>query len=136
VRRIEKLCRNLTDQLLKDVSNSVAFSLQLDESTDIRKRAQLLVFIREVFEDFIVKKELVGMISLKGSTTGQKILNFFYSSVTKSNVPLHKLVSITTDRAKSVRGQFNCFIAICRQQTASFTSKFLQAKYPFKRLLR
>jgi hypothetical protein len=36
VRQIEKMCGNITEQLLKDISNCVAFSLQLDESTDIR----------------------------------------------------------------------------------------------------
>jgi hypothetical protein len=53
------------------------------------------------------------MISLKGRSTGQKIFNFFYSSVTKSNVPLHELVSITTDWAKSMRDQDEGFIAFC-----------------------
>ncbi|PNF34982.1 hypothetical protein B7P43_G15623 [Cryptotermes secundus] len=37
------MCGNITEQLLKDVSNCVAFSLQLDESTNIRDTAQLLV---------------------------------------------------------------------------------------------
>jgi hypothetical protein len=50
---------------LKDVSNFVAFSFQLDESTDIRGTPQLLASIPMVFEDFSVKKELLGMISLK-----------------------------------------------------------------------
>lgn len=53
------MCGDATEQLLEDVSNCVAFSLQLDESTDIRDIAQLLVFIRMVFEDFSVKEELL-----------------------------------------------------------------------------
>lgn len=55
------------------------------------------------------------MISLKGRTTGQEIFNSFYSFVTTSNVPLHKLVSITTDGAKSMTGQVNGFTALSRQ---------------------
>jgi hypothetical protein len=35
--------------------------------------------------------------------------------VTKSSVPLHELVSIITDWAKSMTGQVNGFIALCRQ---------------------
>jgi hypothetical protein len=58
-RRREKMCGNITKKLLKDFSNCVAFSFQLDESTDIRDTAQLLVFIRMVFEDFRVKEELL-----------------------------------------------------------------------------
>jgi hypothetical protein len=36
LRQIEKICGNITEQLLKDVSSCVAFPLQLDESTEIR----------------------------------------------------------------------------------------------------
>jgi hypothetical protein len=50
-----------------------------------------------VFENFSIKQELLGMIDLKGRTTGQEIYNSFYSFITKFDVPLHKLVSITTD---------------------------------------
>jgi hypothetical protein len=101
VGRIEKMCRSITEQLLKDVSNCVAFSLRLDESSDIRETAQLLVFIQMVFEDYSVKEVLLGMIYL---TTGREIFNSLYSFVTKSDVPLHKLVSINTDGAKSMIG--------------------------------
>jgi hypothetical protein len=62
---------------LKDVSSCVAFSLQLDESTEIRGTAQLLVFIRMVSEDLSVKEELLGVSSLKGRATGQEIFNSF-----------------------------------------------------------
>jgi hypothetical protein len=43
----------------------------MDESTDIRDTAQLLAFIRMVFEDFRIKEELIGMISLKGRAKGK-----------------------------------------------------------------
>jgi hypothetical protein len=79
------MCGSITEQLLKDVSNCVTFSLQLDKSTDIWDTAQLLYFIRMIFEDFIVK--VLGIISLKGRTTGQEIFNSFYSFVTYLNVP-------------------------------------------------
>jgi hypothetical protein len=50
---------NITEQLLKDISSCVAFSLQLDESTDIRDTVQLLVFIRMVFEFFLGSRDLI-----------------------------------------------------------------------------
>jgi hypothetical protein len=43
-------------QLLKDVSNCIAFSLQFDESTDTRDTVQLLVFIQMVFKISASKK--------------------------------------------------------------------------------
>ncbi|KAJ7331909.1 hypothetical protein JRQ81_014089, partial [Phrynocephalus forsythii] len=60
---------DITEQLLEDVSNCVAFSLQMDESTDRRDIVQLVVFTRMVFEVFSIKEKLLGMISLKGKTT-------------------------------------------------------------------
>jgi hypothetical protein len=45
----------------------------------------------------------------------QEIFHSFYSFVTESDVPLHKLVSITNVGAKSMTGHVNGFIALCRQ---------------------
>jgi hypothetical protein len=73
------MCGNVTEQLLKGVFNCVAFSLQLDESTDIRDKAKLLVFIWMVFEEFSVKEELLGIISLRGRAMDQEVFNSFYS---------------------------------------------------------
>jgi hypothetical protein len=42
---------------------------------------------------------------------GQKMFNSFYSFVTKSNVPLHKLVSINTAGQRSF--QANAIIVLC-----------------------
>jgi hypothetical protein len=67
VRQIKK-CENITEQLLKDVSNCVAFLLQQDESTDIR-HSPVTVFIVMDFEDFSIKEKILGMISLKGRST-------------------------------------------------------------------
>jgi hypothetical protein len=64
------------------------------------------------FEDFSFNEELLGMICLKGRITGQEIFNFFYYFVTKSNVPLHKFVSIITEAEKSMKGHVNGFIAL------------------------
>lgn len=68
MRRIEMISKDINEQLHKDIVRCVAFSLQLDESTDITDTAQLLIFIRMVFEDFSTKEELLSMISLKGKT--------------------------------------------------------------------
>lgn len=55
------------------------------------------------------------MISLKGRTTFQEIFSSFHSIVTKCNLPLHRLVSITTVGARAMTGELNSFIALCRQ---------------------
>ncbi|KAJ4447536.1 hypothetical protein ANN_09543, partial [Periplaneta americana] len=66
-------------QLQKAVVDFEAFSLQLDESVDVSDTAQMImIFIRMVFQDFTIKKEFLGMVSLKSSGTGLNIGIYCY----------------------------------------------------------
>ncbi|CAK6976404.1 general transcription factor II-I repeat domain-containing 2A-like protein, partial [Scomber scombrus] len=87
----------------------------LDESTDVVDVAQLCVFIRMIFEDMRAKEELLTIMPLKGHTRGEDIFNSFMDFVKKNNLPLFKLISITTDGAPAMVGHTNGFIALCKQ---------------------
>lgn len=68
-RRIEELSSDIRHQTGEKVRNSPMFALQLDESTDVSKSAQLLGFVRfvdsgNILEDFLFCEEL------KERTTG------------------------------------------------------------------
>ncbi|RVE42541.1 hypothetical protein evm_012821 [Chilo suppressalis] len=115
MRRIEIISKNLNEQLQKDITRCVAFSLQFDESTDVTDTAQLLVFIRMVFKDFSTKEELLGMISLKGKTRGLDIFTEFKAYICQIELCMYKLVSMTTDGAPAMTGIHNGFIALCRK---------------------
>ena len=115
MRRIEKMSENVTPQLHRDFNYCSCFSLQLDESTDIKDAAELIVFIRMVFEDWTIKDEVLGMITLKGRTRGIDMYNAFKSFCFETKLPLWKLVSITTDGAKSMVSNQNCLVALCRK---------------------
>ncbi len=56
--RIEDLARDLNHQLKDKVKTFVAFSIALDESTDINNVAQLGIFIRGVDESLKITEEL------------------------------------------------------------------------------
>lgn len=116
MRRIEMMSGNVKEQLCNDIDRCSCFSLQLDESTDISDTAQLLVFIRMVFEDFTSKEELLGMVSLKERTRGVDIFEAFKKLLDDKKVPLFKLVAITTDGAAAMIGNVNGFIALCRNE--------------------
>ena len=115
MRRIEKIGGNIREQLFNDINTCTCFSLQCDESTDVIDTAQLLVFIRMVFEDLTTKEELLGMLSLKERTRGVDIFNWFKNLLNDLKVPLCKLVSITTDGAAAMIGRINGFIALCQK---------------------
>jgi hypothetical protein len=112
-RRVEQISNNLQSQLHRDFQSCEYFSLQLDESTDILDTAQLCVFIRMAFSDFTVKEEFVKLLPLSDRTRGQDIFNVFLKFVKESNLPLSKLVAITTDGAPSMTGKHNGFLALC-----------------------
>ena len=67
-RRISRISANVKDKLRRDLENATAFSLALDESTDVTNNPQLAVFVRYVFSD-VVLKELLDL-TLFSSTAG------------------------------------------------------------------
>lgn len=72
VRRIEKLGEDLERQLMLKAKNFIAFSLALDESTDIIDTAQLAIFIRSVDSNLSVTKELLNIMPLKDTFIQQE----------------------------------------------------------------
>lgn len=50
-RRVSAMSGNLTEQLDRDLARCSWFSIQCDESVDNSSTAQLMIFIRMVFDD-------------------------------------------------------------------------------------
>lgn len=78
-----------------DINTCFCFSLQCDESRDIREIVQLLLFIRTVFKDYTSKEE---------RTRGAGKLKAFNLRVTFS------ISSIITDGVRAKMGHTNGFI--------------------------
>ena len=72
-RRISQISANVKDKLQRDLANATAFSLVLDESTDVTDNPQLAVFVRYVSSDVVVKEKLLDLIALKETTHGVDI---------------------------------------------------------------
>ena len=82
MRRIDSISDELTEQLNTASKDFVWFSLALDESTDNEDTAQLLIFIRGINENFVITEELLGLESMKSTTTGQDLFECVqYSTV-------------------------------------------------------
>lgn len=101
-RRITAINTSLENNLKNDLKNCIAFSLALDESTDIIDIPQLAVFIRFVSPYFVVEEELLDLVALQESTPGVDIKNALDSMMKTFDVPLNKLVSIATDGAPAM----------------------------------
>ncbi|KAK3508687.1 hypothetical protein QTP70_004201 [Hemibagrus guttatus] len=113
-RRVSAMSGNLADQLDRDLAKCRWFSIQCDESVDSSSTAQLLVFIRMVFEDFSTREELLTLLPLKTTTRGVDIYNTVKEFFVQKKVPLEKLVAVTTDGDPAMIGRQTGFIAHCK----------------------
>lgn len=104
-RRISDINADIEGKMTNDLKNCVAFSLALDESTDIQDTPQLAVFVRYVSLDVAVKEELLNLVALKDTTRGIDVKNALDKTLMDAGVPLNKLVSVATDGAPSMLGK-------------------------------
>lgn len=77
--------------------------------------AQMRVFIRMAFSDMTAKDELLTVLPMKEKMQGEDICQSFKNFIEKTQLPVYKLVSITTDGTPGLIGHVNRFIANCRQ---------------------
>ncbi|KAG0708050.1 General transcription factor II-I repeat domain-containing protein 2 [Chionoecetes opilio] len=103
-RRIE-MSDSVNDSLKTCCSNFDAFSLALDESTDMKDTAQLAIFIRGVTAALQVYEEFLQLVPLHGTTTGQDIFDAVLQCVKQHSLNLSHLVCVTTDGAPAMTGK-------------------------------
>lgn len=101
-RRISDMANNIEDTLMVRLSKSDMFAIQLDESTDISKKAIMLVFVRylledQIFEDFLFSCELL-------QTRAEDIFTALNDFFNKHDITWTKCVGLSTDGAKSMAG--------------------------------
>ena len=114
--RIEEASIDIERQIKFDVDACKYFSLALDESTDVSDFSQLAVFIRFIMPDFKINEELLGLVSLKDTTTGKDIKSAVVKLLDTCNICPAKLSAITTDGAPAMCGRNNGAIALLRSE--------------------
>lgn len=109
-RRVVNISNDIQKQLEVKVGQFMAYSIAIDESTDITDTAQLVLFIRGVDEKLVINEYLLDLIPLMDTTTGDDIFKAFCSSVEKRNLDWSKLISVTTDGAPCMAGEKKGFV--------------------------
>jgi hypothetical protein len=114
-RRNSEMSSTIVSSLQSDLKSCVAFSLPLDEHTDIQDIPQIAIFVRYVTNDGNVKEEFLDLISLKETTKGIDIKIALNKALLNAQLPLHKLVSIATDGAPPMVGKNTGLVGQLRQ---------------------
>ncbi|XP_065658975.1 general transcription factor II-I repeat domain-containing protein 2-like [Hydra vulgaris] len=102
--RVNDIATDLRSQLTKICKDIEAFSIAVDESTDVKDVAQLSVFIRGCNFKYEITEELLELIPMHGTTTGADIFLEIEKTLDKYELPITKLVSIVTDGAPAMIG--------------------------------
>ncbi|XP_067249349.1 zinc finger BED domain-containing protein 5-like [Chanodichthys erythropterus] len=103
-RRITEMAQDIKCQLIDRVKKSGRYALQLDESTDVSSTAQLLVFVRYIFEGKL-NEEMLFCTQLEGSCTGEDIFNKLDSKLKDEGLSWGECISVCTDGAGAMLGK-------------------------------
>lgn len=120
--RISELSEDILQQTVTAVKNSQAYSLQLDESTDVSSCSQLMVFAR-YFEGEVMKEEYLFSEPLTTTARGEDVFKLLEAFVMKHEISWGRLAGLCTDGAPAMIGRKSGFKAFVKEVApqASFT---------------
>ncbi|XP_039111147.1 general transcription factor II-I repeat domain-containing protein 2B isoform X1 [Hyaena hyaena] len=96
VQPVEDVAGKLWEKLREKIKSFVAYSLAIDEITDINNTTQLAIFIRGVDENFDVSEELLDTVPMTGTKSGNEIFLRVEKSLKKFHIDWSKLVSVAS----------------------------------------
>ena len=113
-RRVSDLGKHVSSKQKSIVENCSYFSSALDESTDISDTSELLIFIRNIDENFTEQEELVKVCSLNEDTTGSNIYAAL-ESVFDDHRGYEKCSCIVADGAKAMIGNKTGLVGLLKK---------------------
>ena len=107
-RRGFHMVEDLLEQLLCKIGKVPRHGLQLDKSTDIGRRAQLLVFIRIPDTDlYNIVDEYLCCLDLEVNTSAEQVFSKHNEFMTEKQTPWEKCCSLTIDGTAVMTGRFS-----------------------------
>ena len=108
-RRIAEISDGQLQQLIICLKKSQKFAIQLDETTDVSKNVQLLLYLRYVHEENV--EELLFSRSSKSHTKGEDIFFKVNKFFTTAGLQWENCIGVCTDGAEAMMGKRAGFIA-------------------------
>ncbi|XP_054549573.1 general transcription factor II-I repeat domain-containing protein 2B isoform X2 [Talpa occidentalis] len=96
VQPVEDVAGHLWEKLREKIKSFMAYSIAIDEITDINNTTQLAIFIRGVDENFDASEELLDTVPMTGTKSGNEIFLRVEKSLKKFNIDWSKLVSVAS----------------------------------------
>ena len=125
-RRIHDMSENIECNIKSTILKHKLFALQVDESTDIIGKVQLLVFFRFIDDESIVKDFLCCQ-ELPETTKGQDIFDVINSYLEHFELKWKNCVGICSDGAASMTECLKGFVFIAQKQNSNIihTHRFI-----------
>jgi len=114
-KRISDLSSDIYDQLCEKAKCFSAYSVALDETTDITDTAQLAIYVRGVDNNFELMEGLLTVIPLHGQTTAKEIFHQLCDAIRIAGLQWKSFAGITTDGAPSMTGRKNGLVALVQK---------------------
>ena len=105
VRRLETMSEEVRKKIKYDLKKCLAFSICLDESTDVIDNSQLVVWVRYIDANLTAHEELLGLEVLLNTTKAVDIVAKLNECFEKLNIKFEDLVAVTTDGAAAMVGR-------------------------------
>ncbi|XP_060845847.1 SCAN domain-containing protein 3-like [Rhopalosiphum padi] len=117
-RRIDELALDIQNQLIHKLKNSVFFTIQCDESTDVANCCQLLVYCRFINEKTIAE-ELMFSQALSSTSKGSDVLSAIDIFFDQNGLSWKNVVGVCTDGAPAMLGSRSGFVKLAKDKNPS-----------------
>ena len=114
-RRIDDMSNDILETLIKKIKAFLKFSIQIDETTSISKRAQLLSIVRFVDCDFITDEYLFCK-EVPQRTIGQQIFRMTNQFFTTHGIHWSNCISVCVHGVSAMMGADKGFAAWVKRQ--------------------
>ena len=112
-------CTRRVEDIADHITDTIAFSVALDETNDINDTAQLSIFMHYFLYGFFYE-DLLGVVSLEGHTTGAIIYNCSQNYMEEKDISVNKIIGLATDGTPAMVGKNNGFLKHLQDANSNF----------------